>query len=111
VLSGTEATATRSEIEWAATTKKWEVASEFVDGKTVSYEAPEGISSEIGGGNKKLFGGERKFCGFFFVLSYSHEAYLDYGGIHFSPFLRRCLHNGSTLQAFLCHPPRPITRR
>jgi len=28
-----------------------------------SYEAPEGISSEIGGGNKKLFGGERKFCG------------------------------------------------
>jgi len=23
-----------------------------------SYEAPEGISSEIGGGNKKLFGGE-----------------------------------------------------
>ena len=28
-----------------------------------SYKAPEGISSEIGGGNKKLFGGERKFCG------------------------------------------------
>jgi len=28
-----------------------------------SYEAPEGISSEIGGGNKKLFGGARKFCG------------------------------------------------
>ena len=28
-----------------------------------TYEAPEGISSEIGGGNKKLFGGERKFCG------------------------------------------------
>jgi len=25
-----------------------------------SYEAPEGISSEIGGGNKELFGGERK---------------------------------------------------
>jgi len=28
-----------------------------------SYEAPEGISSEIGGGNKKLFGGGGKFCG------------------------------------------------
>ena len=27
-----------------------------------SYKAPEGISSEIGGGDKKLFGGERKFC-------------------------------------------------
>jgi len=27
-----------------------------------SYEAAEGISSEIGGGDKKLFGGERKFC-------------------------------------------------
>jgi len=28
-----------------------------------NYKAPEGISSEIGGGNKKLFGGEGKFCG------------------------------------------------
>jgi len=28
-----------------------------------SYEAPEGISCEICGGNKKLFGGEGKFCG------------------------------------------------
>jgi len=28
-----------------------------------SYEAPEGISSEISGGNKKLFGGEQNFCG------------------------------------------------
>ena len=27
-----------------------------------SYEAPEGNSSEIGGRNKKLFGGEGKFC-------------------------------------------------
>jgi len=35
VLFVTEATATRSEIERAATTKKWEGASEFVDGKTV----------------------------------------------------------------------------
>ena len=34
-MSGTEATVTRSRIEWAATTKKWEEASEFVDGKTV----------------------------------------------------------------------------
>jgi len=32
-------------------------------GRPWSYEAPEGISSEIGGGNKRLFGGERKFCG------------------------------------------------
>ena len=23
---------------------------------------------------------------FFFVLSYSHEAYLDYGGVHFDRF-------------------------
>jgi len=35
VLSGIEATAMLSEIDWVATTKKWEVASEFVDGKTV----------------------------------------------------------------------------
>jgi len=35
VLSRTEATATWSGIEWAATTKKWEEASEFVDGKTI----------------------------------------------------------------------------
>jgi len=28
-----------------------------------SYDAAEGISSEIGGGNKKLFGGAGKFCG------------------------------------------------
>jgi len=28
-----------------------------------SYEAPEGISSEISGGDKKLFGGKGKFCG------------------------------------------------
>ena len=32
-------------------------------GRPWSYEAPEGISSEIGGGDKKLLGGERKFCG------------------------------------------------
>jgi len=31
-------------------------------GRPWSYEAPEGISSEMGGRNKKLFGGERKFC-------------------------------------------------
>jgi len=35
VLSGTEATMRWSEIELTTTTKKWEVASEFVDGKTV----------------------------------------------------------------------------
>jgi len=35
VLSGTEATTTHSEIEQAATRKMGEVASEFVDGKTV----------------------------------------------------------------------------
>jgi len=34
-LSRTEATATRSEIKRAATTKKWEEASEIVDRKTV----------------------------------------------------------------------------
>jgi hypothetical protein len=28
-----------------------------------SYEAPEGISSEIGGGVGKFFGEERKICG------------------------------------------------
>jgi hypothetical protein len=26
---------------------------------------------------------------FFFAYSYSHEAYLDYGGVHFGPFPRR----------------------
>ena len=35
VLAATEATATRSEIERAATTKKWKGASEIVGGKTV----------------------------------------------------------------------------
>jgi len=35
VLAATEATATRSEIERATTTEKYERASEFVDGKTV----------------------------------------------------------------------------
>jgi len=35
VLSGAEAIATWSKIGRAATVKKWEVASEFVDGKTV----------------------------------------------------------------------------
>ena len=32
-------------------------------GRPWSYEAPEGISSEIGGGGKRLFGGERNFFG------------------------------------------------
>jgi len=32
-------------------------------GRPWSYEAPEGISSEIDGGGKKLFDGKRKFCG------------------------------------------------
>ena len=35
MLSGTKATTTRSEIMQAATTKKWEVFTEFVDGKTM----------------------------------------------------------------------------
>jgi len=32
-------------------------------GRPWSYEAPEGIFSEIGGGDKKLFDRERKFWG------------------------------------------------
>jgi len=39
---------------------------------------------------------------FFLVLSYSHEAYLDYGGAHFRPFPRRCPRDSGALQAFLC---------
>jgi len=35
VLFANRATATRSEIGWAATTKKWERTAELVDGKTV----------------------------------------------------------------------------
>jgi len=41
--------------------KRWPTSSWME--RSWSYEAPEGISSEIGGGNKELFGGERKFCG------------------------------------------------
>jgi len=49
---------------------------------------------------------------FFFVQSYSHAAYLDYGGVHFCPgFLSAVRGSGGSLQAPLCPPPRPIPRR
>jgi hypothetical protein len=35
---------------------------------------------------------------FFFVLSYSHVAYLDYGGVLFKPFPRRCPRDGGVLE-------------
>jgi len=41
----------------------------------------------------------------FFVYSYSHKAYLDYGGALFIQVPRLLFARGSTLQASLCPPP------
>jgi len=42
VLSKTEVTVIRSEIERTATTKKWDVAIEFIDGKTMELSSSRG---------------------------------------------------------------------
>ena len=45
--------------------------------------AGSGGEGEISGGGYGERGAGRKLGLSFFVLSYSHEAYLDYGGVHF----------------------------
>jgi hypothetical protein len=76
----------------ASTSERWRRAGEQTLRRA---NAGDGRASEL-------------FDVFGFVLSYSHVAYLDYGGVPFIPFPRRCPHDGGTLQAFLCPPPRTI---
>jgi len=45
----------------------------------------------------------------FFLFNHnSHATHLDHGEIMHSPFPARCPRSGGTLQAPLCHPPRPV---
>jgi hypothetical protein len=82
---------------------------DFAINATAACRATRRIKSRISESrNPKTGKPNRRLQTFFLFLSYSHVAYLDYGGVPFRPFPRRCPRDGGTLQAFRCPPPRPV---